>query len=202
MAVNKLLKGLKNIHFAPYVEGEFQTPIRIAFAKAIEGKLNYESEPEWGDDVIVDNSSMFAGGEGNVKVLGLTKEEQVALFGNKAVKGGIAVYSDDNAPVGAFLFERGKKNSQHKRLYAIYACQCAPTGFNGETVEDGKASATVEEIDFTIGQMDDNLVFHYIDTDDTTVETEAKENWFKTVQLPKEISLPASVKEKSIKEEK
>lgn len=202
MAVNKLLKGLKNIHFAPYVEGEFQTPVRIAFAKAIEGKLNYEAEAEWGDDAIVDNSSMFAGGEGNVKVLGLTKEEQVTLFGNKAVKGGVAVYSNDNAPVGAFLFERGKKNSKHKRLYVIYACQCAPTGFNGETVEDGKASATVEEIDFTIGEMEDGLVFHFIDTDDSTVEEEAKTDWFTTVQMPKEISLLASDKSEEVQEKK
>lgn len=195
MAVVKLLKGLKNIHFAPYSEGSFKTPIKILFGKQIEGKLNYESEQEWADDAIVDSSSQYAGGEGKVKVLGLTKEEQVALFGNKAVKGGVAVYADDIAPVGAFLFERGKKGSNAKRLYAIYACQCSPNGFSGETVEDGKASASEDEIDFTIGQMEDGLVYHYIDTDDTTVDNEAKTGWFTTVQLPQEISLPASLKE-------
>ena len=29
----KLLKGLRNIHFAPYVNGQFQTPKPILYAK-------------------------------------------------------------------------------------------------------------------------------------------------------------------------
>ena len=185
--VTKLLKGLKNIHFAPYKNGAFQTPVLIKFAKSIESELNYESEAEWADDRIVDNSSEYNGGEGTATVLGLTKEEHALLFGNTKVKGGIVVKSGDIAPQGAFLFERSKKNSEHSRYYVIYACQCSPASINAETVEDGKASAAEDEINFTIGSMDDGLIYHFIDTDDPSVDATQKSKWFTEVQFPIEL---------------
>ena len=185
--VTKLLKGLKNIHFAPYKNGAFQTPVLIKFAKSIESELNYESEAEWADDRIVDNSSEYNGGEGTATVLGLTKEEHALLFGNTKVKGGIVVKSGDIAPQGAFLFEISKKNSEHSRYYVIYACQCSPASINAETVEDGKASAAEDEINFTIGSMDDGLIYHFIDTDDPTVDATQKSKWFTEVQFPIEL---------------
>lgn len=193
MKVNKLLKGLRDIHFVPRLNGIYDKPIRILYAKAIEMKLEYESEQEWADDGIADDDSQFAGGEGKIKVLGLTKEEQSGMFGNKKVKGGIAVYSNDTAPSGAFLFARGKKSSKHRRLYAIYNCKCSPNGFNGETVEEGKAPAEVCEIDFTVADIENNLVYYFIDTDDPTVSQEQITNWFKEVQMPEELEAQPGV---------
>lgn len=193
MKVNKLLKGLRDIHFAIFSSGVYENPFKILFAKAIEMKLEYESEQEWADDGIADDSGQFAGGEGKLKILGLTKEEQALLFGNKKVKGGIAVYSTDSAPSGAFLFARGKKNSKHKRLYVIYNCKCSPNGFNGETVEEGKAPAEVCEIDFTVADLTDGLVYYYIDTDDPTVSQEQITNWFTEVQMPEELEAQPNV---------
>lgn len=180
----KLLKGLRSIHFAPYVDGEFETPQPILYAKKIENQLNYESETEWADDEIVDQSNGYNGGEGTLSVLGLLPTEQKLLFGNEVVKGGVVVKTTDEAPTGAFLFERGKKGSTHKRLYVIYACKCAPSSFNGETVEEGKASASENEISYTISNLPTGEIYHYIDTDDTTVDPTAITKWFTEVQMP------------------
>lgn len=186
----KLLKGLRNIHFAPYVDGVFGTPKKIAFAKKIENQLNYESETEWADDEIVDQSSGYNGGEGTLTTLGLTSEEQSLIFGNEIVKGGIVVKTTDEAPTGAFLFERGKKGSTHKRLYVVYACKCSPASFDGETVEEGKSSASESEISYTISNLPTGEIYHFIDTDDETVDPTAVTKWFTEVQMPKP-NLPA-----------
>ncbi|MGV3152665.1 major tail protein [Sarcina ventriculi] len=185
--VTKLIKGLKNIHFAPYKNGRFDTPVKVQFAKSLECELSFESENEWADDRIVDTSSEYNGGEGSVTVLGLTKEEHALLFGNTKVKGGVVVNSNDIAPQGAFLFERGKKNSSHSRYYVVYACQCSPATISAETVEDGKASAAEDEINFTIGSLDDGNIYHFIDSDDPTVDDTQKSNWFTEVQFPIEL---------------
>lgn len=134
----KVLAGLSNIHFAPLVDGTYQTPVPILFAKKIENKLEYENDQEWADDKVVENGYDFVGGEGTLTVLALTSEEQALLFGNTIVKGGIKVNSGDVSPQGAFLFERKKKRSTHKRLYVIYNCVCSPTSISAETIEDGK----------------------------------------------------------------
>ena len=159
----------------------------MQFAKSLECELSFESENEWADDRIVDTSSEYNGGEGSVTVLGLTKEEHALLFGNTKVKGGVVVNSNDIAPQGAFLFERGKKNSSHSRYYVVYACQCSPATISAETVEDGKASAAEDEINFTIGSLDDGNIYHFIDTDDSTVDDTQKSNWFTEVQFPIEL---------------
>lgn len=191
----KLLKGLKNIHFAPFVDGSFETPVKIENSKSIEAELNYESEQTWADDTLLDDEFNFAGGEGKLNILGLSKEEYNALFNNKIVKGGVVVNSNDVSPTGAFLFERGKKSSLEKRLYVIYACKCSPSGINAEGVEEGKGEAGTDEIEFSIGQMENGDIYHFIDTDDTTVDPQAKTKWFTEVQMPSEIE--SLVKSKS-----
>lgn len=183
--VNKLLIGLGDIHFAPYVEGEFQTPVPITFAKKCEAKTNFEEDPEWADNIDVSPGFAYTGGEGTLTTLGLTAEEQVLLFGNTAVKGGVIINSSDVAPQGAFLFSRKKKKSDHKRLFVIYSCVCAPSALvNAETLEEGKGSAEEVEINFTVGQLEDGSIAFYIDTDSPTVKQEQVTNWFKTVQRP------------------
>lgn len=183
--VNKLLIGLGDIHFAPYVEGEFQTPVPITFAKKCEAKTNFEEDPEWADNIDVSPGFAYTGGEGTLTTLGLTAEEQVLLFGNTAVKGGVTINSSDVAPQGAFLFSRKKKKSDHKRLFVIYSCVCAPSALvNAETLEEGKGSAEEVEINFTFGQLEDGSIAFYVDTDSPTVKQEQVTNWFKTVQRP------------------
>lgn len=183
--VNKLLIGLGDIHFAPYVEGEFQTPVPITFAKKCEAKTNFEEDPEWADNIDVSPGFAYTGGEGTLTTLGLTAEEQVLLFGNTAVKGGVIINSSDVAPQGAFLFSRKKKKSDHKRLFVIYSCVCAPSALvNAETLEEGKGSAEEVEINFTVGQLEDGSIAFYVDTDSPTVKQEQVTNWFKTVQMP------------------
>lgn len=195
MAVNKLLKGLKKIHFAAYKDGAYETPVPILYAKKTENKLKYEGEQEWADDRIVDSSNGYAGGEGTLSTLGLLASEQALLFGNTIVKGGLAVKSSDEAPEGAFLFERGKKGSSHRRLYVIYSCKCSPAGVSGETVEEGKAAAGVEEINYSIGEDAEGNIYHYVDTDDTTIDSTTVDQWYTEVQKPKPITSSLNTKE-------
>lgn len=202
MNKKKLLKGFSNVHFAPFEEDDYTTPIPIQNAKKIEAELKYESEQEWADDGIVDDEFNYAGGEGSLTTLGLDKTEYNALFSNKIVKGGIVVNSGDVAREGAFLFERKRKNSKHRRLYAIYACKCSQSGINAETIEDGKGAAGEDEIKFTVGQAENGDIFHFIDTDDPTVEQETITNWFKTVQKPKDLEMLNEVKVQEVSEEK
>ena len=185
MATKKLLRGLKNIHFAKWIGSTFEQPVRITNAKRIENSLTYETETEWADDALIDTTTGFAGGEGTFVTLGLTAEEQALLFGNTAVKGGVSVKSTDIAPTGALLFERGKKNSTHRRLYVVYACQCNPASFGGETVEEGKGSASEDEVSYTIGEHSEHGVYFYIDTDASDVDSTQIANWFTEVQTPK-----------------
>lgn len=201
MNKKKLLKGFSNVHFAPFENNAYATPIPIQNAKKIEAELKYESEPEWADDGMVDDEFNYAGGEGSLTTLGLDKTEYNTLFDNKIVKGGIVVNAGDVSREGAFLFERKKKSSKHKRLYVIYACRCSPPGINAETIEDGKGSAGEDEIKFNIGQAENEDVFHFIDTDDPTVDPETITNWFKTVQKPKEVTNQEKSKPQEIKED-
>lgn len=201
MNKKKLLKGFSNVHFAPFENDAYITPIPIQNGKKIEAELKYESEQEWADDSIVDDEFNYAGGEGSLTTLGLDKTEYNALFNNKIVKGGIVVNSGDVAREGAFLFERKRKNSKHRRLYVIYACKCSQSGINAETIEEGKGPAGEDEIKFTVGQAENGDIFHFIDTDDPTVDQDAITNWFTTVQKPKEVANKEKSKPQKIKED-
>ena len=186
----KLCKGFKNIHFAPYKEKTFQAPTKIHYGKKIENKFKYESSTDWGDDMIVDDDFIYNGGDGNLEVLGLSAEEQILLFGNNKAKGGVYVTDTDEAPVGAFLFERRKKQG-HRRLYVVYCCKCTPTDISAETIEDGKGNYETKNIEYSIGSIEKdgtNHIYFYIDTDATDVNPTQIENWYKSVQFPESIS--------------
>ncbi|MCI9110888.1 major tail protein [uncultured Clostridium sp.] len=194
MKKKRILAGLSSIHFAPFVEGEYQTPVPILFAKKIENKLEYESSQEWADDKVVDNGYDFVGGEGTLTVLSLTSDEQALLFGNTVVKGGIKVNSGDVSPQGAFLFERKKKRSQHKRLYVIYNCVCSPISISAESIEDGKGEGATDEITYSIGEHSNGDIYYYIDTDDSTVDQTAISNWYNEVQFSVDLGSENSAK--------
>lgn len=49
------------------------------------------------------------------------------------------------------------------------------------------AMAGEDEINFTIGSLDDGNIYHFIDTDDSTVDDTQKSNWFTEVQFPIEL---------------
>lgn len=195
---DKLLCGLRNIHFAKWNGSTYDAPVRIWNAKSIECGINYENEQEWADDMLIDNASLFAGGEGKLSVLGLSMEEFVAMFGSKKVKGGVVVSSVDQAPQGAFLFERRRKKSKKSRLYVVYNCQCSPGSITAESIAEGKGQAQEDEITFTIGETEENNIYYFIDTDADDVVSDQVTNWFKTVQKPVDLeSLSIRVKEES-----
>lgn len=196
MKKTKACVGLSNIHFAPFNGSTFDSPVHIFHAKKIENKFKYENIQEWADNIAVINEFLYGGGEGSLTVLGLSKEERVLLFGNKAVKGGIAVSDTDEAPIGAFLFER-RITGGARRLYVVYACKCSPTDISGETIEEGKGNYETNDIEYSISSCEHegvNLVYFYIDTDDSTVEQQQVTNWFKEVQFPQEITDTESLK--------
>lgn len=184
---DKLLCGLRNIHFAKWNGSTYEKPVRIWNAKSIECGINYENEQEWADDMLIDNASLFAGGEGKVSVLGLSIEEFVAMFGSKKVKGGVLVNSEDKAPQGAFLFERRRKKSKKSRLYVVYNCQCSPGSITAESIAEGKGQAQEDEITFSIGETVENNIYYFIDTDASDVVQEQVTNWFTQVQMPQDV---------------
>ncbi|TAN66617.1 hypothetical protein WS9_009905 [Paraclostridium sordellii 8483] len=181
--------GLSNIHFAEFNGSAFETPVRILHAKKVENKFKYENVEEWADNIAVINDYLFGGGEGKLTTLGLSKEERTLLFGNKSVKGGIAVADTDEAPIGAFLFERRLKGGA-KRLYVIYACKCSPTDISGDTIEGGKTEYETTEIEYSISACEHegvNLIYFFIDTNDPTVDQTQITKWYQEVQFPKEL---------------
>lgn len=182
----QVIRGFKNIHFAPYVDGTFQTPKPIKFAKSGEFKLNFEHDPTYADDTVVDDGFLFTGGDGKITILDLTPEEQALILGSKRVKGGVVVNSSDSAPRGAFLFEKQFKNSTHKRLYVVYSCVCSNPGIVAQTLED-KAEDSVAEISLSVSELSTGDIYHYIDTNDTTVEQTQITKWYTEVQMPIEI---------------
>ncbi|MBS6025639.1 MAG: hypothetical protein KIB00_16310 [Paeniclostridium sordellii] len=183
----KGLRGISNIHFAPLsTEGEYSAPEPITLAKKIENKLKYEGSQEWADNMIVDSSFLYAGGEGKLEVIGLSIIEQILLFGNNAAKGGVYVTDSDEAPEGAYIFEMQKKNG-HRRLYVVYNCKNSPTDIKSETIEDGKAEWQTNEIEFQIGSLNKdgvNYIYFFVDTDAEDAVQEQITNWYKTVQFP------------------
>ena len=185
-AKKQVIRGFSNIHFAPFVDGAFQTPVKIQGAKSGEFKLNFEHDPSYADDGLFDNGYLYTGGEGNVTVLELTPDEQALILGNKKVKGGVVVNSNDTAPNGAFLFEKKYKNSTHKRLYVVYNCICSNPGMTMQTIED-KAEDSTCEIPLSVSELEDGNIYYYIDTNDSTVDQTQVSNWYTEVQMPKEI---------------
>ncbi|MGM9534221.1 MAG: major tail protein [Intestinibacter sp.] len=200
MKKTKACVGLSNIHFAPFNGSTFESPVRIFHAKKIENKFKYENIQEWADNIAVINEFLYGGGEGSLTVLGLSKEERVLLFGNKAVKGGIVVSDTDEAPIGAFLFER-RLTGGARRLYVVYACKCSPTDISGETIEEGKGNYETNDIEYSISSCEHegvNLVYFYIDTNDETVNQEQVTNWYKSVQFPQDLEDARALKAKKI----
>lgn len=194
--VQKILKGLKNVHFAKWNGDGYEAPVPIKYAKKIENTLNYETDSDWADDEIVSVENGFSGGEGTLNTLGLLAEEQTLLFGSKKVPGGIVVKSDDLAPTGAFLFERKKKESTARRLYVVYACKCSPASFGGETIEEGKGASEESEISYSISENSNYGIFYFIDTDAADAPKSQVENWYKEVQFPTDPAVSASSRSK------
>lgn len=183
----KVIRGFKNIHFAPFKNGAFETPFPIKFGKSGEFKLNFEHDPSYADDTIVSDGFLFTGGEGNITVLELTPDEHALILGNKKVKGGVVVNSNDASPQGAFLFEKKFKNSNAKRLYVVYNCVCSNPGIVAQTLED-KAEDSVCEIPLSVSEMPDGNIYFFIDTDNPTADTTQITGWYEEVQMPEDIT--------------
>lgn len=175
------LKGFKNIHFAPFVDGTFGTPVGLPGAKKLEAALNYELEQRESDDRIDEQSYIFKGGEGSVSLKSLTPEEYGVLFANSVNAELVAVRTTDIAPQGALLYERRFTESNHRRLYCIFNVKFAPSSLAAESCGDGTKEID-EELSFSVGEFDDDLVYITLDTDTEAEELLALINtWFTKV---------------------
>lgn len=188
------LRGLKKIHFARIEDsGEFATPIHLTGAKKFESSLNYELEQRESDDIIDEQSYIFQGGEGTLTLKSLTPMEYTEMFGHTTNDGLVVVRTTDIAPQGAILFERAFSGSNHKRLYCVFNCKFAPTGISAESMGMGTVEID-EELTFSVGEYEDNLVYVTLDTDSTVQGHKAlADKWFTEVITLEEIktaSLP------------
>lgn len=195
MSKPKLMIGYRNIHRANVSEeGAFETPVRVENGRKTSNKLNYESSQAWGDDKIIMDSALYAGGEGTTTFLGLTMDEYTLLFDHLRVKGGMAITDEDSPKTGAWLWERQKKGTKHKRLYCLYACTCKPVGFDAESIIDGKGDPEEVEVEYSIGSYTHTdgktYIAYVVDTDDPTVDQETISKWYTAVQFPKENTPP------------
>lgn len=182
------LKGLRNIHFASNKTGTFVTPVHLSGAKKIESELKYELEQRESDNIIDEQEYVFTGGEGKLVLKSLTPIEHEALFDNETLDELVIVRTTDNAPSGALLFERNFAKSHHKRLYCIFNTLFAPCSLQGES--SGKGTVELdEELSFSVGEYDDNVVYIFLDTDTTNPELlKLVETWYTKVPTIPEIA--------------
>lgn len=166
------LKGFKNIHFAPFANGTFGTPVALPGAKKLEASLNYELEQRESDDRIDEQNYIFKGGEGTVSLKSLTPDEYEVLFSNEVNEEFVAVRTTDIAAQGALLYERRFTESNHKRLYCIFNVKFAPSSLAAESCGDGTKEID-EELAFSVGEHDENLVYVMLDTDTTKPNLQA-----------------------------
>lgn len=175
------LKGFKNIHFAPFVDGTFETPVQLPGAKKLEASLNYELEQRESDDRIDEQNYIFKGGEGTVSLKSLTPAEYKVLFSNTVNDEFVAVRTTDIAAQGALLYERRFTESNQRRLYCIFNVKFAPSSLAAESCGDGTKEID-EELTFSVGEHDDNLVYVMLDTDTTKPNLQALINkWYTQV---------------------
>lgn len=191
--MKRILGGIGRIAFAPLTQnGTYETPVEIEFSKKIEMELKYETEELWGGSRVIYRNNSFGGGEGELTVHALTKDEQSLLFGQQKVKGGLVIKDTDVAPIGAFIFEWAYRGSNDKRLYVVYNCQCKPCPIAAETVEEGKTPEALSEIEFSVGSDRTGLIALSVDTFDETIDRETIDAWFEEVQMPE--ALPTKSK--------
>ncbi|MDF0727255.1 phage tail protein [Cytobacillus sp. S13-E01] len=178
--MKKRLGGFKNIHVAQLLsDGSFQAPVPVTGAKSIEAELTYENVQFYADNAIDYSDFIFNGGEGTLTVSGLTMDEYKLLFGSTVADGGVLVKSGDIAPEVAVLFERNKLGTNHKVLYAIYACKFAPPAISAQTMEGSVEEETVE-LTFSVRELAEGEVFYMLDTETHVGGKDAV--WFETVQ--------------------
>lgn len=178
--MKKRLGGFKSIHVAKLnADGTFAVPVPVTGAKQIEAELSYEQVQFYADNAIDFNDFVFNGGEGTLTVAGLTMAEYNTLFGSTVADGGVLVKSSDIAPEVAILFERNKLGTNHKVVYALYACKFAPPAINAQTMEGGIEEETVE-LQFSVRELADGEVFYMVDSE-VHIGTKVA-NWYTAVQ--------------------
>lgn len=178
------LKGFRNVHYAKITNGQYDAPVHLKGGKKINVELNYESEEYESDDIIDEQEYIFTGGEGTLALKSLLPSEYALLFSNEVDEGEVTIRTSDIPSNGALLFERQKRNSKDKRLYVLYNTKFAPSAIAAESV--GKGGGEIdEELKFSVGETEDNLLIYFLDTDLASEEQKAKiENWYKAVQFP------------------
>ncbi|QYE96663.1 major tail protein [Paraclostridium sordellii] len=182
----KIIFGMKNIHLATIEdEGSFGVPVKVLGAKAVEASFESSEKVIHADNMAVYSDKRIKTGQGKLSVLGLTTNEKCLMAGTKNMSGGFAVNQSTNAPRLALLFEQDKADGG-KLLNVIYNVQFSIPGINAVTTE-GEVEEQLYEIDFScLPELSEGYFFYTVDTKDAKADQTMIQNWFTTVQMPKE----------------
>jgi len=192
--LKKRLGGLKNIYISPIdpVSGKFSVPVPLTGAKEIDATLNYDAVKFYSDNTIDYSDYIFTGGDGTLKVSGLTNAETELLFGaTNDDKGNLTVRASDVSQEMAILFERNKLGTTQKVLYCIYACKFAPSSITAKTTED-KIEEELAELKFSIRAFDDNAIYRTLDTSEVGVDATQITGWYTTAPSILPITAPVT----------
>ncbi|MDB8794271.1 hypothetical protein PN290_00325 [Romboutsia sp. 1001216sp1] len=185
----KIIFGMSNIHVATVGEdGEFGVPVQILGGKAVEASFEASEKIVYADNKAVYNDKRITKGSGKLSVLGLTTDEKCLLAGTENMSGGLALNASMNAPSLALLFEQEKADGG-KLLNVLYNVQFAIPSISAVTTE-GEMAEQISDLDFTcLPDLKQGYFFYTVDTTDAKVDSEMVNNWYTTVQMPKESSL-------------
>ena len=176
MIENKIIYGFSDIHVCTH-DG---TPIPIKGAINIDININRPYTDVYTDD---GNKRIYGKfkGEGKLKVLGLTEEEQCTLFGYRRAKnGGIVIGAEQSSPNLKLLFSR-ENHQGNKILYCFYSVKFNPSNLTANTIDLKKGlEEDILEIDFVANEDNEGLLYYTIDTDNSDVIN----MWFNKVQYP------------------
>lgn len=142
--------GMRNPRFAPIstprVDGSaisYGTPIDIGPAVSANVSFDVANNPDYGNDVIIDNDNGINGYTIELETNDISKDARATCLGWKAVSGGspaaVTHYEidDTNPPEGGFCFIRVKmfKGVRKYEAFFFHAVQFSDGGENASTKE-------------------------------------------------------------------
>lgn len=150
MANEKIVYGLKNLHYALVTVGDagavtYGTPVPIPGARSISLSTVGEDTKVYADDIVYVTLSSNQGYDGDIVVLTFGDDLAKALLGQTVDKDGALFEStNDVKPQFALLGEMSTEGTAKKK-FVLYNCTAGRPEFSGTTKED-----TVEAQEFTI----------------------------------------------------
>lgn len=178
--------GLKNLHFAPFLDeaaGTYETPVKIAAAIEANVEVSTESATLYGDDRAIETADSLGDIEVELNVDDLAPNIYALLLGKtKNADGVIEDSIDDVAPYGALLFELPKANG-HRKLYAYYKGKFQPPGTEATTKGDSVEFQT-QTINGKFLPREDGKWRGHLDTSDPDADAAKVASFFTSVYKP------------------